>query len=127
MLGSHFTRCRCLLATLSTPLTPSTITRRASSIVAPTSAMRTPGRLRAIFSTHSAPARVFPKPRPAIISQVRQPSCFGGSWASCAQASKSASSASTSAALMLQMIRRCSSGDALRSARINSRALRNFT
>ena len=41
---------------------------------------------------HSAPARVLPNPRPAIISQVRQPSPLGGSWFRCAHISKSASS-----------------------------------
>jgi hypothetical protein len=64
------------------PLTPSTITRRASSMVAPNKAIRTPGRLRASLSIHSAPALVLPKPRPASISQVRQPLSFGGNCAS---------------------------------------------
>ena len=72
----------CRRATLSTRSRPSTIMRRASSSVAPTSAIRTPGRLCAISSIHSAPARVLPKPRPAIISQVRQPGASGGSCAS---------------------------------------------
>ncbi|QIL01334.1 hypothetical protein G7078_09125 [Sphingomonas sinipercae] len=82
MLGSHFARLRLRSATLSTPLTPSTMIRRVSSRDAPTSAIRIPGRLRAIFSTHSAPARVFPSPRPAIISQVLQLSPSGWTCAS---------------------------------------------
>jgi hypothetical protein len=126
-LGSHSTLLPLRAATESTPLTPSTITRRASSIVAPMSAIRTPGRLRASPSIHSAPARVLPNPRPAIISQLRQPWSGGGSWFLCAQLSKSASSASRSAGVMLQMIRRCSSGAAVASARISSRADLNFT
>ena len=87
MLGSHLTRLLLRLATLSTPLTPSTMILRASSMLAPTRAMRMPGRLRASCSTHSAPARVFPNPRPANISQMRQ-LCAGGSiWLSCSQRS----------------------------------------
>ncbi len=86
-LGSHLTRPRLRVATLSTPLTPSTMILRASSILAPTSAIRILGRLRASFSTHSAPARVLPKPRPAIISQVRHPLAGGSSWLSWSQRS----------------------------------------
>jgi hypothetical protein len=54
------------------PLSPSTITARASPRVAPISAIRKPGSASASSRTHSAPARVLPKPRPAMISQVRQ-------------------------------------------------------
>jgi hypothetical protein len=60
------------------PLSPSTITARAPRSVAPTRAMRASFRLSAIERTHSAPARVLPKPRPPMISQVRQ-SPSGGS------------------------------------------------
>ena len=73
------------------PLTPSTMTLRASSMLAPTKAMRF-GPLRARLLTHSAPARVLPKPRPAIISHTRQPSLLGGSWPLLAQISNAASS-----------------------------------
>src|SRR3546814_2211207 len=55
----------------SSPLSPSTITERASCSVAPTKAIRADPSLSAIERTHSAPARVFPKPRPAIISHTR--------------------------------------------------------
>ena len=70
-LGSHLAWMSSRRATARIPLLPSTITARASSIVAPTSATlrRRPD---TIECTHSAPARVLPNPRPAIISQVRQ-------------------------------------------------------
>ncbi len=58
-------------ATARMPETPSTITSRASPSVSATSAIRSPG-VRASSSTHSAPARVLPAPRPPIISQHRQ-------------------------------------------------------
>jgi hypothetical protein len=51
---------------------------RASPIDAPTNAIRDPGLAFASRKIHSAPALVFPNPRPAIISQVRHPSHFGG-------------------------------------------------
>jgi len=54
------------------PLSPSTITARASRIELATSAMRAEPSDKAMRRTHSAPARVLPKPRPAITSQVRQ-------------------------------------------------------
>jgi hypothetical protein len=99
----------CRRATLSSPLTPSIITLRASSIDAATNANR---RLPIIASrcTHSAPARVLPKPRPAIISHTRQPSLDGGSWFLCAQASKSASNASASVGERPEISSHCSSG-----------------
>lgn len=100
-LGSHFTRCRRRFATARIPLTPSTITRRPSSIVAPARAILAPGRLRASFSIHSAPARVFPNPRPASISQVRQPAFLGGSCDLWAHPSKSQSCERRSANVML--------------------------
>jgi hypothetical protein len=54
------------------PLCPSTITLRASARFAATSAIRASGSASAMLRTHSAPARVLPKPRPAMISQMRQ-------------------------------------------------------
>ena len=75
-LGSHLTFTWRLRATLMIPLTPSTITLRASSILAATKAILIP-RLAANWLTHSAPARVLPNPRPAIISHTRQPSPSG--------------------------------------------------
>jgi hypothetical protein len=74
-------------AAASTPLSPSTITLRTSVKLAPTSAIRAAPSARATSRTHSAPARVLPKPRPAQISQVRHASC-GGSCASRAQPSQ---------------------------------------
>jgi hypothetical protein len=60
-------------ATASSPLRPSTITRRdLVGTSRATSAIRAPGCSRARADTHSAPARVFPKPRPAIITHTRQ-------------------------------------------------------
>jgi hypothetical protein len=47
-------------AIASSPLGPSTITRRASPSEAPTSAIRAVGSASAIARTHSAPARVLP-------------------------------------------------------------------
>jgi hypothetical protein len=92
------------------PLTPSTIARRVSSMLAPTRAMRTPRRPVASRWIHSAPARVLPNPRPAIISQVRQPSAGGSSWLVCAQFSKSASNIIASYAdISLMILRRSSS------------------
>ena len=58
-LGSHRILTLRLRATLRIPLVPSTMMLRASSIFAPTSAIRT-DRLRARPCTHSAPARVLP-------------------------------------------------------------------
>src|SRR5712692_1063156 len=71
------------LLTARIPLSPSTITLRASAAVSATNAIR-PQRCRSTCSrTHSAPLRVFPKPRPAKISHTRQfPS--GASWLGCA-------------------------------------------
>src|SRR3546814_17887514 len=66
-------------AMASSPLSPSTITERASCSVAPTKAIRADPSLSAIERTHSAPARVFPKPPPAIISPPRQPT-YGALW-----------------------------------------------
>lgn len=60
------------------PLSPSTITARASVSEADTSAIRAAGCEVAMCRTHSAPARVLPKPRPAQISQIRH-SPSGGS------------------------------------------------
>ena len=62
----------------SNPLSPSTITARASASEAETSAIRASGLSSAIIRTHSAPARVLPKPRPAMIIHTRQ-SPGGGS------------------------------------------------
>jgi hypothetical protein len=76
-LGSHFSLTRWLRATASNPLTPSTMILRPSSIDAAISAMRRPP-IDASRCTHSAPARVLPNPRPAIISHTRQPSPEGG-------------------------------------------------
>lgn len=59
-------------ATDSSPEGPSTITLRASPKVAPTSAIRALPSPSAMARTHSAPARVLPKPRPAINSHIRQ-------------------------------------------------------
>lgn len=63
----------------SNPLSPSTITARASASEEDTSAIRAAGWLSAIIRTHSAPERVLPNPRPASIIQTRQ-SPGGGSW-----------------------------------------------
>ncbi len=54
------------------PETPSTMTVRASASVSPISAIRASGSARAWARTHSAPARVFPAPRPPSINQVVQ-------------------------------------------------------
>ena len=96
MLGSHFTVTWLLRATLTIPLAPSTMMLRASSMLAPTSAIRTflP---RASPCTHSDPARVLPYPRPASISHTRQPSPGGVRCPSLAHISKSASSDSSTA------------------------------
>src|SRR5205085_10293713 len=104
-------------ATLRPPLTPSTMMLRASAIVPPTKAIRTFGRLLPRRKIHSAPARVFPNPRPAIISQVRQPSPPGGSWLACAHCSKSASYFRACSTLRLQITLRCCSSDASRRIR----------
>ncbi|OYX96142.1 MAG: hypothetical protein B7Y74_02220 [Novosphingobium sp. 35-62-5] len=61
------------------PLSPSTITLRASCSDAPTSAIRASGLLSATLRTHSAPSRVFPNPRPAMTSHTRQ-SPAGACW-----------------------------------------------
>jgi hypothetical protein len=74
-------------AAASTPLSPSTMTLHTSVSEAPTSAIRALPSLRATSRTHSAPARVLPKPRPAQISQVRHAS-RGASCASRAQPSQ---------------------------------------
>ena len=61
------------------PEGPSTMTSRTSPAVRPTSAMRRfDGRSRAptCSSTHSAPHRVLPKPRPAQTNQISQASPF---------------------------------------------------
>ena len=60
------------------------MTRSTSLALAPTRAIRNDPSARASALTHSAPALVLPKPRPAEISQVRQ-SPGGGSWPSWAQ------------------------------------------
>jgi len=65
-------------ATARSPLSPSIITARASPSEPPTSAIRAAGSASATLRTHSAPARVLPKPRPAMTNQVRQ-SPGGGS------------------------------------------------
>ncbi len=77
------------------PETPSTITLRASAKFSATKAMRAsspPGSLTS-WRTHSAPARVFPAPRPPNRIQLVQapPPCasFGGNWSSRAHNSKS--------------------------------------
>jgi len=64
----------------SNPLSPSTITARASASEAETSAMRASGFASAIIRTHSAPERVLPKPRPAMIIQMRQSPGGGSCW-----------------------------------------------
>jgi hypothetical protein len=56
----------------SSPLSPSTITLRASCNDDPTSAIRASGSASATLRTHSAPSRVLPNPRPAITSHTRQ-------------------------------------------------------
>jgi hypothetical protein len=73
------------------PLSPSTMIAATSSRLPPTSAIRAPGFARARASTHSAPVRVLPKPRPARISQLRH-SPGGASWRSSAFHSHSSSS-----------------------------------
>ena len=125
--GSHFKLLLLRFATLRSPLTPSTMIRRASSMLAPTRAIRTSGRLRASFSIHSAPALVLPKPRPAIISQVRQPPSVGSIWLSWHQFSKSASCSRTSCQLIARMIRAFSSGFALASLIVSSRRVGPLT
>src|SRR3954467_11191376 len=65
MLGSHSSLRWLSAATLSSPLTPSTMMLRASAMVEPASAIRAPGFDRATPCTPSAPARVFPNPPPA--------------------------------------------------------------
>src|SRR5258708_4246708 len=54
------------------PLSPSTMTLRASSAVGATSAIRCARPASICTRTNSAPARVLPKPRPAISSHTRQ-------------------------------------------------------
>src|SRR5262245_30464780 len=61
------------------PLGPSIITSRTSCSVGPMRATRLTPRRSTRSRTHSAPARVFPAPRPPIISHTRQ-SPSGGSW-----------------------------------------------
>ena len=80
------------------PLSPSTITLRASAAVGATSAMRRAVAPSTRARTSSAPVRVLPKPRPASSSQTRQ-SPAGGSWLGRAQNGQSYSSASASAGL----------------------------
>jgi hypothetical protein len=63
----------------SSPLSPSTITARASASEDETSAIRASGLAWATIRTHSAPDRVLPNPRPAMIIQMRQ-SPSGGNW-----------------------------------------------
>ena len=83
------------------PLSPSIITLRTSASDAPTSAILACGSLRADSRTHSAPARVLPKPRPAQTSHVCQSpaggSCSGrahsGQWKAMARASSCVSDA----------------------------------
>jgi len=60
------------------PLSPSTMTDLASFREEDTRAMRASELFSAIMRTHSAPALVLPKPRPARMSQLRQ-SPIGGS------------------------------------------------
>ena len=74
---------------------PSTITWRTSSAVSPTSAIDPAPPLSASIRTHSAPARVLPKPRPGIISQTRRPS--GGNCAGRAHSSEARTSPPASA------------------------------
>ena len=114
-LGSQLSFRRSRLATLTSPLTPSTMMLRASPMVAPTNATRTPGLALASRKIHSAPALVLPKPRPASISHTRQPSPFGGSWLSCAHCSKSASYFSACSNVRLLIVRRCCSSVAFAS------------
>src|SRR5712692_867236 len=67
------------LLTARIPLSPSTITLRASAAVSATNAIRPQRCLSTCSRTHSAPLRVFPNPRPAKISHTRQfPS--GANW-----------------------------------------------
>jgi hypothetical protein len=112
-------------ATSSRPLLPSTITRRVSSMVAPTKAICSGSApsaalcaaLRAICSvTHLAPASVLPKPRPAISTQVRQAGRSGsGCWPRCAQSGQARSNASPSSSpSRFSAARRASGGRASR-------------
>ena len=81
----------------SRPLSPSTITARACSIVSPQSAIGPPSSgFLARALTHSAPARVLPEPRPPSISQVVQ-SPSDGSCSGRAQLRQSNQRRSTSA------------------------------
>ena len=107
LLGSNFSLVRRLAASVISPLDPSTITLRASSMVAPTSAIRT-GRTAARARIHSAPARVLPKPRPASMSHTFQPLQIGAIWPSLAHTSNAASSSSIWPNVMFDMIRSCS-------------------
>src|ERR1043166_2029361 len=77
--------------TVSSPETPSIITVRASEWVAAMSATRLARPVRTPSTTHSAPARVLPAPRPPRYSQMRQ-SPRGGTCASRAQKLQSSSS-----------------------------------
>src|SRR5690348_10363514 len=77
------------------PLCPSTRTSRASAAVAATRAIRPACPDAACWHTHSAKARVLPKPRPASSSQTCQ-SPRGGNWLERAIAGQEASSASAS-------------------------------
>src|SRR3954451_21762744 len=89
-VGFHFTSSpRC--ATFTSPLGPSIITLATSSRLPPISAIRASGVSRARCSTHSAPAPVLPKPRPAISSHTVQ-SPFGSACPPCACHDHSASS-----------------------------------
>lgn len=78
-------------ATLIRPLSPSIITLRTSSMVAPIRAKRKLPSARARRLIHSEPARVFPKPRPAMIIQTRQ-SPSSGFCPSCAHIGQRSSS-----------------------------------
>ncbi len=62
------------------PLSPSTMTSRASLASSATSAIRATAPLSACSLTHSEPVRVLPKPRPAKIPQVVHHSPAGSVW-----------------------------------------------
>src|ERR1700730_5926883 len=97
-VGSYCGRC-CGGPIASRPLSPSTMTSRASAAVGATSAIRRRRWWMTWSRIHSAPLRVLPKPRPASSSQVRQ-SPFGACWLRRPHQPQSCSIASSSRSLV---------------------------